>query len=293
MEKYSTMRLCLRFGVAALALLCGPLPFAVGAFHLWHVKEVFTNASGTVQFIEMFDSFSGENYVSDMVLSADSDGVVKNFSFPDVVDTSIDSAGRHILIATSGFDALPGGIAPDFTFAQGGVTGSFFNPNATNITITFFGSGDGLSFTGASLPKDGINSLEDSNATGLPFLSTPNISPGLNSPTNFHNEEGEVNLSTPSPTGDYNGNNVVDAADYAVWRKMLNSTVTQAGTGADGDSSGTIDAGDYTYWRARFGNPAGSGSLGGGSVPEPALAALPLSGLLLLLRRLRLSRAVS
>ena len=182
---------------------------------------------------------------------------------------------------------------PDFRFDQGGVTGQFFNPNAANITITFLGSGDAISFTGDSLPKDGINSLTDTNASGLPFLSTPNLISDVNSPTNFHNGTGSVNLSNPSPTGDYNGNHLVDAADYAIWRKTLNTGVSPNGSGADGDSNGTIGLGDYTYWRTRFGNTAGAGTLGVGTVPERALSTFPLSGLLLLLWRRRLSRSIS
>jgi hypothetical protein len=287
METYSTAPLCLRTGAALLALVCSPMPLASGAFHLWHVKEVFTNASGSVQFIEMFNSFDGENFVTGFTLESNSDGVIKNFVFPG--DPDGDTGGKHLLIATPGFGALAGAVTPDFTFDESDsvppLTLPFFNPNATNITITFLGSGDALSFTGAEFPKDGINSLEDSNATGFPFLSTPNIGADVNSPTNFDDEEGEVNLSTPSPTGDYNGNNVVDAADYAVWRKTLGGTASPAGSGADGDSSGTIGPGDYTYWRARFGNPAGSGSLGEGSIPEPAT--VQLGCLMLLAWRLR------
>jgi hypothetical protein len=70
-----------------------------------------------------------------------------------------------------------------------------------------------------------------------------------------------------SPAGDYNGNGVVDAADYAAWRKTLNLTASPAGSGADGNQNGLIDAGDYTYWRSRFGN-AVSG-LGSSNIPEP------------------------
>lgn len=63
--------------------------------------------------------------------------------------------------------------------------------------------------------------------------------------------------------GDYNGDGVVDAADYVLWRKggPLQNEV---------DTPGTVNAADYTAWRARFGNPPGSGSgLSGASVPEP------------------------
>jgi hypothetical protein len=78
-------------------------------------------------------------------------------------------------------------------------------------------------------------------------------------------------LAAASPSGDYNGNGRVDAADYAVWRKSLSSSVSR-GSGADGNESGMIDAGDFTYWRARYGNVvAGAGV--NMNVPEPSTIA--------------------
>ena len=63
--------------------------------------------------------------------------------------------------------------------------------------------------------------------------------------------------------GDYNGNGIVDAADYVLWRNggPLQNEV---------NTPGVVDASDYTAWRARFGNTSGSGSLTGAAVPEPA-----------------------
>jgi hypothetical protein len=86
--------------------------------------------------------------------------------------------------------------------------------------------------------------------------------------------------SGPSPTGDYNGNGTVDAADYVVWRDTLGQNVT-AGQGADGDGSSVIDTGDYNYWMARFGNviPAATAGSSSIAVPEPTTVVLLLSGL--------------
>jgi len=76
--------------------------------------------------------------------------------------------------------------------------------------------------------------------------------------------------------GDYNGNGVVDAADYVVWRGMLDQT--GAGLAADGNGDMTVDQADYDYWAARFGNMAGSGGGLATSVPEPATRLLLVVG---------------
>lgn len=100
--------------------------------------------------------------------------------------------------------------------------------------------------------------------------------------------------SLPSPTGDYNLNGVVDAADYVVWRDTLTQSVSPTGSGADGNANGTIDSGDLDFWRAHFGNilagSATGSSLSAESVPEPASWALVLSALLVLRGISRASR---
>jgi hypothetical protein len=53
-------------------------------------------------------------------------------------------------------------------------------------------------------------------------------------------------------SGDYNGDHVVDGADFVVWRKTFGASVPKF-SGADGDGSMFIDAGDYTVWRTGFG----------------------------------------
>lgn len=83
---------------------------------------------------------------------------------------------------------------------------------------------------------------------------------------------------TPLPTGDYNGNHLVDAADYVAWRDTFGQPAVPAGSGADGNSSGTIDDGDYSYWKERFGNPV-PGAMAGLSttvVPEPATVGISM-----------------
>jgi serralysin len=265
---------CLGICVAlSLSLACAQ-PCAEAAFHLWQIQEVFTNASGTVQFIEMHDNFAGETFTNGFIVTANSDGNIKTLTLTNLAHPTPGS----LLLATSGFGSLPGAVTPDFTLPST----SFFNPNANNITISFNGSNDSITFTGASLPKNGINSLTDTN-----LYAAQNLVSGTNSPMNLLGNTGSVNV--PPPTGDYNGNHVVDAGDYVVWRKTLNNSASPGGSGADGNSNGTIDAGDYTFWRARFGNAAGSGSgtLVSDAAPEPTAIALQLNCLLLLAWRIR------
>jgi T5SS/PEP-CTERM-associated repeat protein len=76
-----------------------------------------------------------------------------------------------------------------------------------------------------------------------------------------------VSLSVVA-TGDYNGNGVVDSADYVVWRNSQNQQ--GAGLAADSNGDGIVNGTDYNFWRSRFGNVVGSGLSAGSAVPEPA-----------------------
>lgn len=261
-----------------LALLA---TYADAAFHLWQVKEVFSNHDGTIQFIELFDSANSEEFIGGKVLRTNSDGVIKNFTIPSNLATPPQTMNRHMLIATPGFAALAGGVTPNYTLPDPAVNGPFFNPNAASITITFLASNDAITFAGATLPKNGVDSLTDASAFGLSPGNPTNISVTINSPTNFAGTAGSVNVPPPpAPTGDYNGNLVVDAADYTLWRDALGASVTPKGSGADGDGNGTIGDGDYAFWKSKFGNAIGGAGADtvSGLVPEPGLPALALWG---------------
>jgi hypothetical protein len=82
-------------------------------------------------------------------------------------------------------------------------------------------------------------------------------------------------FATTSFAGDFNGDKIVDARDYAVWRKTNAS-----------------DAASYTTWRNNFGKNYNASGLGSGaaSVPEPAslvIAAIALAGFATVRRRNR------
>jgi hypothetical protein len=70
--------------------------------------------------------------------------------------------------------------------------------------------------------------------------------------------------------GDFNGDTVVDAADYTVWRDNLGAS-DESSLNGNGDGLGGVDALDYAYWKSNFGNSgSGAGAFAGGAVPEPA-----------------------
>jgi hypothetical protein len=78
----------------------------------------------------------------------------------------------------------------------------------------------------------------------------------------------------PGIAGDYNNNGTVDAADYAIWRKKLNQSVTIP----NDITPGTVVAQDYVEWESRFGKTTfdfGAGS--GTNIPEPATTHLAVT----------------
>ncbi len=82
---------------------------------------------------------------------------------------------------------------------------------------------------------------------------------------------------TPLPPvlGDYNGNGIVDAADYVLYRKYYGSRTNSI---ADANNDGIVNEFDYQIWRQRYGNPFGPGSGAGdglaAAVPEGSMLQL-------------------
>jgi hypothetical protein len=85
--------------------------------------------------------------------------------------------------------------------------------------------------------------------------------------------------------GDYNGNGIVDAADYTVWRDHLGQSF--ALQNRDPANTGVVSAADYASWKANFGAHAGSGAGSLSSVPEPSSIVLLIIGALAFAARRR------
>ena len=58
-----------------------------------------------------------------------------------------------------------------------------------------------------------------------------------------------VDLPPTGISGDYNGNGVVDAADYTVWRDNLGKSVTLP----NDTTPGTVVQADFDVWKNNFG----------------------------------------
>ncbi|WP_442484151.1 LamG-like jellyroll fold domain-containing protein [Aeoliella sp. SH292] len=83
--------------------------------------------------------------------------------------------------------------------------------------------------------------------------------------------------------GDFNGDGIVNLADYTVWRDNLGAANENALNGA-GSGNNVVDAADYALWKSQFGVGAGglaSVTSGHSAVPEPGTIAVLASTMLL------------
>ena len=173
-----------RIAARLLALIAAGL-FAASAhatFHTYVINEIYSNADGTVQFVELREAggMFGQNFFAGVTLTASSGSSTRTFTFPGNLP-SFNTAGTFVLIATQGFADL-GIVAPDYI-----VPNNFlFQPNGS----INFGDVDFVSY--AQLPGDGTTSI---NRNGVPQTNSPRnfagqtgTVPGLgNDVTEFHN----------------------------------------------------------------------------------------------------------
>ncbi len=119
---------------------------AHASFHLWDINEVYSNADGSVQFIELFTNSNGQEFVSGKNITSTG---AADFTFPSNSPTS--TGGHHLLLATGPIN----GVTPDYTIPANFLT-------TGSGTVDFVGA-DSLSY--ASLPTNGFASLDGSANT--------------------------------------------------------------------------------------------------------------------------------
>ncbi len=170
-------------------------------------------------------------------------------------------------LALTGTAAIPGGVA-DVTLGNLLTTidvksGATFDVSGTTTTYAtaplqqVIGTGTVVGTynhgQGTLRPGDvpfGDTNTATSAAGKLTFANSLNISGGT---INY-------DLAPAGVVGDYNSNNVVDAADYTEWRDNLGSNNPLANR--DTANVGAISTADYNSWKSNFGQTsAGGGEL--------------------------------
>jgi len=141
------------------------------AFHLWSIRELYTNLDGTSQFVEFYDAFGGQQFVNSQQIQVTDQAGTTTHTFTIPADLPGDSFDHSFLIATSGFAASAGAVTPDYIIPNG----FLFQGGGT---INFFGLNSGGY---SALPTNGILSRN--------FDGNTNQS---NSPQNFAGSVGHV-----------------------------------------------------------------------------------------------------
>ncbi|QDU54966.1 DUF7453 family protein [Aeoliella mucimassa] len=145
--------------------------------------------------------------------------------------------------------------------------------------------------TGLSTIVETGDDLAGEEVTGLEFSGTPLVSPtqfpdatlaGLNNlgqvaflfVLDSGSAEGIAIWTPDALPGDFNGDGLVNLADYTVWRDHLGAADESAINNA-GDGLAGVDFGDYDLWKANFGVGTSTG-IAAASVPEPCTLHLML-----------------
>ena len=173
-----TMR---KFALAAFILLT--VRSSLATFHLWQIVKVYSNSSGTVQYIELFTTSPGQEFVAGQQMSSNTHSVTLPSNLPATAGRS--TANQHFLLATPGYFALSGVPLADYNLG----VNNFFSTSGD--TLNWAGVNT-LTFGAGQLPIDGANQIE------RPFNGTA-LAADANSPTNFAGTAGTIPQSTPPP----------------------------------------------------------------------------------------------
>lgn len=144
------------------------------SFHLYDITELFSNADGSVQFIEL--AVGNSNFESawagKTITATQGNAAPHTFTFPSNLP-STQTANTSVLLATQGFADL-GLVTPNYIIPAGFLFLGNGQVNFANVDV----------FTYDRLPSDGTQSLQRGGVVTV------------NSPTNFAGQTGSVTSAT-------------------------------------------------------------------------------------------------
>jgi hypothetical protein len=170
--------------IVALAALVHASAASAG-HHQWIISEVFSNADGTVQFVELLGTANNEQGINGFNVATSPTGTTGLIQTSAPLGPNLPSsatAGKYLLVATNGYAALasqqgapaPDRVLPDNFLEIAADTVRYAGISATDVVYT-------------NLPTDGIDSLDLENPGGT-----------VNTPENFAGATGSIDASPPA-----------------------------------------------------------------------------------------------
>jgi hypothetical protein len=201
---------------SGLMAMVAAAPTATAGSHLWDFVEVFSNADGSIQYIELEEEL-GANFETNLDNKSIFSLVTGNvFTFD--VNLIPPTGFKNLLLATEGYARLPGAPTPDFIIPD-----NFFAVGGDTLRYHIY---DQWTFGPGALPLDCVSSLNR------------DLSTGRNNPENYAGVIGAID-ACPCP-GDLNIDGEVGGADLG----QLLVAWGGADAAADLTGDGLVDGAD-------------------------------------------------
>ncbi len=163
---------------ASAVTLIGLVGQAWATYHTYRITEVYSNPSGTVQFIEFHEDF-GQNGQNMESLAPDVKSTTNDLILTNLPNAN--TAHTFFLLGTAGYNALPGAPQADYL-----IPNDFFNPAGDTLQYGSTGPDGVVDLTTfGALPTSGGLALFRTGISGNNFTTGPAIANTISNGGNF------------------------------------------------------------------------------------------------------------